>query len=76
MGYINDWKEALRTKENIEPIEGYPHRDFSPKAWSFVSFFLPLMAIPLAIKGVQAIAKAVKKNKEKKEAGKKNESYL
>ncbi len=66
MGYINDWKKALRTKENIEPPEGYPHRDFSPKLWGFVSFFLPLMAIPLAIKGATIIAKEVKKQIDKK----------
>ncbi len=36
----------------------------------FTSFILPLVLIPLAIKGVQEIAKAVKKRKEVVNSGK------
>lgn len=67
MGYLNDMKEALRTEKNLEPPEGYPHS----KLRSFVSFVLPLMLIPLAVKGIQSVAKAVKESKTKKEDEKK-----
>ena len=44
-------------------------KKFSPQGWSFVSFILPLMVVPLAVKGVQMAAteikKAVDKNKKK-----------
>ena len=41
-------------------------KGFSPKLWGFVSFILPLMAVPLAIKGVTYVAKEVKKAMDKK----------
>jgi len=47
--YANKWKNMVTT--------------YSPKAWSFVSFFLPLMAIPLAVEGVKYVAKKVKEKK-------------
>lgn len=54
--YIEKWKRELQR--------------FSPQGWGFVSFILPLMAVPLAIKGAQLAAKEIKKaidkNKRKK----------
>lgn len=49
MNYIEKWSIALK--------------DVSFK--KFNSFILPLVLIPLAVKGVQEIAKAVKKSKDK-----------
>lgn len=38
----------------------------SPTGWAFVSFFLPLMAIPLAVKGIKKGAELIKKEIDKK----------
>lgn len=50
--YAKGWKQELK--------------GFSPKSWGFVSFILPLMAVPLAIKGAQFAAKEIKKHMDKK----------
>lgn len=43
--------------------------EFSPKAWGFVSFILPLIAVPLAIsvatKGAELVKKEMAKRKKK-----------
>jgi len=55
-----------------ECIKNYKHgwkreiKGFSPKAWGFVSFVLPLMLVPLAVKGAQMAAKEIKKAMDKK----------
>ena len=36
-------------------------KKFSPTAWSFVSFILPLALIPAGVKAVTTVAKEVKK---------------
>ena len=55
--YIYKWKVALM---NVPPEE----IKFG------VSFIVPLFLIPLAVKGIQSVAKAVKESKAKKEAEK------
>ncbi len=47
--YVDKWKGIITT--------------YSPKGWSFVSFILPLVAIPLAVEGVKYVTKKVKERK-------------
>jgi len=47
--YADKWKETVTV--------------YSPKLWSFASFILPLVAVPLAVEGVKYVAKKVKDRK-------------
>ena len=47
--YSNQWKKQFKS--------------FSPQGWSFVSFFLPLVAIPIAVEVGKKVIKEVKKRK-------------
>lgn len=53
--YLKKWKDELNKDKSFK---------------SFVSFILPLMAIPLAVKGVKMGIEAIQKYKEEKEAEK------
>jgi len=69
MGYLNEWKKALTKEEDIEVPEGYPHKNNKLKSFvnfAFVSFVLPFMLLPLAVKGVKMGIEALKKAKEDK----------
>jgi hypothetical protein len=76
MGYIEKWKSeinSIRYKKAIGSLEPPPEipppkEIYSPEAWSFVSFVLPLVLIPLAIKGATMVAKEVKKAIDKKKS--------
>ena len=50
--YYKDWKQEFQK--------------FSPQGWGFVSFVLPLVIVPLAVKGAQMAGKAIKKEIDKK----------
>ena len=50
--YASSWKSEFKR--------------FSPKGWSFVSFIVPLVLIPAAVKGATMLAKEVKKAMDKK----------
>jgi len=72
MNYLEKWKSevnSIRYKIAIESLK--PPPEIPPPRFKFVSFILPLMLIPLAIKGATEIRKAIKKqvdkNKEIKE---------
>lgn len=66
MNYWEKWKFEYHVQKgrNLEippPEIPLPKEIYSPEAWSFVSFILPLVLIPLAIKGATMVAKEVKK---------------
>ncbi len=48
MNYIEKWKEAITT--------------YSPKGWSFATFVLPLILVPI---GVELIKKGIKEIKKR-----------
>lgn len=50
--YGNGWKSEFKR--------------FSPKGWGFVSFIVPLILIPAAVKAATMVAKEVKKQIDKK----------
>lgn len=57
--YAEGWiREAQHIKKGV--------KRFSPHGWGFVSFVLPLMAVPLAIKGAQMAGKAIQKEIKKR----------
>ncbi|MCP4762577.1 MAG: hypothetical protein GY870_12425 [archaeon] len=57
--YVEKWiREGQHIKKGV--------KRFSPTGWSFVSFMLPLMAVPLAVKGATYAAKAIKKELDKR----------
>ncbi len=47
--YANKWKDIITT--------------YSPRGWSFVSFLLPLVAVPIAVEVGKRVYKEVKKRK-------------
>ena len=57
--YAEKWiRQAQHIKKGVQKL--------SPNAWGFVSFVLPLMAVPVAVKGAQMAGKAIKKEIDKK----------
>ena len=66
MNYLEKWKSEandIKYKKAIESLE--KRLEKPPPRFKFVSFILPLMLIPLAIKGVTEIGKAIKKQVDK-----------